>query len=76
MLYIILRMKKITPNLEPAINHFGSLAAIARAIGYKPMAASQWKRRKSLSAELAVEIALKSNGAIKPSDLLPGFKWW
>jgi len=61
-------------NLDPAIKHFGSLGNVAKAIGLKPMSATMWKKR-GLPPERAVEIAAASNGALKPSELLPTFKW-
>jgi DNA-binding transcriptional regulator YdaS (Cro superfamily) len=61
-------------NLQPAIDYFGSLNATAKAIGLSTMAAHQWKKR-GLPPERAIEISKASNGAVKPSDLLPEFNW-
>jgi len=61
-------------NLQPAIEYFGSLNNVAKAIGYTTMAAHQWKKR-GLPPEAAIKIADASNGVLKPSELLPNFNW-
>jgi len=61
-------------DLTPAIKYFGSAAAAARAVKRSPMAATQWKKR-GLPPEVAVELSEAANGAFKPSDLIPDFKW-
>jgi hypothetical protein len=67
--------KKYKINLEPVRNHFGSIGKAAIAIGYTSMAGTQWKAR-GFSPEVAVEIAEKSDGNVKPSDIIEDFKWW
>ncbi|MGZ5029049.1 MAG: Cro/CI family transcriptional regulator [Methylobacter sp.] len=60
-------------NLQPALDHFGSGAAIARLFGKKPMMVTQWKRR-GIPVNRAIELSKMSNGAFKPSDILPALK--
>jgi DNA-binding transcriptional regulator YdaS (Cro superfamily) len=59
-------------NLKPAIEFFGNQAKLAKAMKLHPMAITQWKRRGMPPAR-AKEISDLTNGAIKPSDLLPNF---
>ncbi|MDD5084177.1 MAG: Cro/CI family transcriptional regulator [Candidatus Moranbacteria bacterium] len=59
-------------NMQPAIDYFGTQAALAKAIGVNPMSVTQWKRR-GLPPRRAKEISELTHGTIKASDLLPNF---
>jgi len=56
--------------LERASQHFGSQAALARALGVTPMAVSQWKKR-GIPPWQAVAIEHLTQGAIGRKELCP-----
>ncbi len=56
--------------LERASKHFGSQAALARALGVTPMAVSQWKKR-GIPPWQAVAIEQLSEGQINRRELCP-----
>lgn len=56
--------------LRRAISAFGSNAALARALGVKPMAVSHWLRR-GLPAKRAVQIEKALNGQVTKEELCP-----
>lgn len=56
--------------LERASQHFGSQAALARALGVTPMAVSQWKKR-GIPPWQAVAIEQLTGGEINRRELCP-----
>lgn len=61
-----------TPDspLSRAVEHFGSGAALARALGVVPMTVSQWSRR-GVPVGRAIEIENLTGGAIAAAELRP-----
>ena len=57
-------------GLQKAIDHFGSQAALARALGVVPMAVSNWKDRR-VPAEQCKAIEDATAGAVKRHELRP-----
>lgn len=60
----------MTP-LDRAVDHFGSKAAMARAIGAKPMTVQHWFRGRPVPVAQAIRIEQASEGAIKAAELRP-----
>lgn len=58
--------------LDRAIEHFGSQAKLAEALGVKPMAVSHWRNR-GLPPERAIDIETASKGVVRRDELLPEF---
>lgn len=57
--------------LQTAIDHFGSKAALARALGVEPMTVRQWQVRNRVPIERAIEIERVTQGAVTREDLRP-----
>jgi DNA-binding transcriptional regulator YdaS (Cro superfamily) len=57
-------------NLDIAIDHFGTKAALARALNIDPMVVYQWSKR-GIPASRAVEIETASNGLVNRHELRP-----
>lgn len=51
------------------VRHFGTQAALARAMGVSPSAISQWVRRNSIPAEHAITIERITEGKFRAVDL-------
>lgn len=60
----------MTP-LERALDHFGSKAALARAIGAKPMTVQHWFRGRAVPVAQAIRIENASAGAVTAAQLRP-----
>lgn len=63
--------KKQPPPIELAIQHFGSKAELARAIGQKPMTVQQWVRRNRIPLKHVVKIEHATGGAVTKEQLRP-----
>ena len=57
-------------GLQKAIQHFGSRAALARAVGVVPMAVSHWSHR-GIPVDKAIAIERATRGAVTRSQLRP-----
>lgn len=62
-------------KLQLAIDHFGSQAKLARAIGRSQQVINNWIRRKSIPAERCIDIDRATNGAVRCEDLRPDVDW-
>jgi len=57
------------PGFERAVRHFGSQAALARAVGITPQSVNQYKR-VGFSAETALRIERLTEGRLRALDLV------
>jgi DNA-binding transcriptional regulator YdaS (Cro superfamily) len=56
-------------SLQKAIDYYGNQRKLADALGLKPMAVTQWKKR-GVPLRRALEIEKKTHGKIKFADLI------
>ncbi len=62
----------MTSAIDPAIKHFGSQTALAKAIGVTPQTVNQWVRGiRSVPVGKCLAIETKTGGAVKRRDLRP-----
>lgn len=57
-------------TLDIALQHFGTKASLARALGVSPMTVYQWSKRK-IPVERALAIQRVSGGVVKACELRP-----
>lgn len=57
--------------LDAAIEHFGTIKALAARIGVAPAVIGNWKLRKSVPAERCLRIEAATGGKVTRYDLRP-----
>lgn len=60
----------MTP-LDRAVNHFGTKAALARAIGVSPMTVQHWFRGRRVPVKHAVRLEAAAPGIVTAAELRP-----
>lgn len=61
--------------LEKAIQHVGTQADLARAIGVVQQVVHNWLRRGNVPAERCPDIERATHGAVRCEDLRPDVDW-
>jgi len=60
--------------MDKLLEHFGSLTAIASAIGISPQAVGKWAR-EGVPLDRCPQLEQASGGAIKCADMRPDVVW-
>lgn len=68
-------MSLLNALINKAINHYGSQAKLADAMGCSQQQISYLLKAKSISAEMALKIDAATNGAVSKHQLRPDLKW-